>query len=129
MVKIILVTHGDMARSLLDTAGQIIAFDQSAVDVFTVTGKINFDELSLNIKDKIDQQGTLILVDTFGGSSCNVCATLTYDMPNVAVLCGVNLNMLIAALSNSGRLPVKELAAKVLEDGKKAVINVTEKLK
>ncbi len=129
MVKIILVTHGDMARSLIDTAGQIISFDPAAVDVFTVTGKVNFDELSVSIKDKIDPQGTLILVDTFGGSSCNVCAALSYGMDNVEVLCGVNLNMLIAALNNSGRLSVKELAAKVLEDGKKAVINATEKLK
>jgi len=129
MVKIILVTHGDMAKALLSTAANICSFDEHLIDVFTVSGKINLEDLSAGIKDKLDPSGTLILVDTFGGTSCNLAATLTHGMENVNVVCGVNLNMLLAAINNRDKMSPSELARKVLDDGKKAVINATEKLK
>ena len=129
MVKIILVTHGDMAKAMLDTAAKICSFEENSIDVFTVSGKIDLQNISGGIRQKIDPAGTLILVDTFGGTSCNVAAALTHGMPNVSVNCGVNLNMLLAAINNREKLSSDELAQKVLEDGKKAVINATEKLK
>lgn len=129
MVKIILVTHGDMAKAMLDTAAKICSFEESSIDVFTVSGKIDLQNISGGIRQKIDPSGTLILVDTFGGTSCNVAAGLTHGMPDVNVICGVNLNMLLAAINNREKLSSDELAQKVLEDGKKSVINATEKLK
>lgn len=129
MVKIILVTHGDMAKALLSTAANICSFEEHSIDVFTVSGKIDLEDLSAGIKDKLDPSGTLILVDTFGGTSCNLSATLTHGMENVNVVCGVNLNMLLAAINNRDKMSPSELASKVLDDGKKAVINATEKLK
>lgn len=129
MVKIILVTHGDMASALLDTAAKMYSFDKSAIDVFTVTGKVNLDNLSAEIKKKIDPAGTLILVDVFGGTSCNMTASLTHGMQNVNVVCGVNLNMLLAAISNCEKMTSAELAQKVMDSGVKSVVNVTEKLK
>ncbi len=129
MVKIILVTHGDMAKAMLDTAAKICSFEENSIDVFTVSGKIDLQNISGSICSKLDPAGTLILVDTFGGTSCNVAASLTHGMPNVNVICGVNLNMLLAAINNREKLSSSELAQKVLDDGKKAVINATEKLK
>lgn len=129
MVKIILVTHGDMARSLLETAAKICSFDQDTIDVFTVSGKVDLVQISSGMRDKINPEGTLILVDTFGGTSCNVAASLTHGMANVNVVCGVNLNMLLAAINNREKLTPSELAEKVLEDGKKSLINATEKFK
>jgi len=129
MVKIILVTHGEMAKALLDTAAKICSFEEDTVDVFTVSGKVDLQQISVGIKSKLDSAGTLILVDTFGGTSCNVAASLTHGMDNVTVVCGVNLNMLLAAINNRDKMSPTELAQKVLDDGKKAVINATEKLK
>lgn len=115
MVKIILVTHGDMAKAMLDTAAKICSFEESSIDVFTVSGKIDLQNISGGIRQKIDPSGTLILVDTFGGTSCNVAAGLTHGMPDVNVICGVNLNMLLAAINNREKLSSDELAQKVLE--------------
>ena len=129
MVKIILVTHGEMAKAMLDTAAKICSFDENTVDVFTVSGKVNLHNIESGIKQKIDPAGTLILVDTFGGTSCNVASCMTHGMKNVNVICGINLNMLLAAINNRDKMSADELAQKALEDGKKAVINATEKLK
>ncbi|MDR0953054.1 MAG: hypothetical protein LBM71_02540 [Elusimicrobiota bacterium] len=129
MVKIILVSHGDMAQALLNTAEKIYPFDPKSVDVFTVSGCVNWEGLSKKIKSSLGAQGALILVDVFGGSSCNMAATLTHGIDGVNVVSGVNLNMLLAALNNRDKMTSDELAKKVIEDGLKAVVNVTQRLK
>jgi mannose/fructose-specific phosphotransferase system component IIA len=128
MVKIILITHGDMARAMLDTASKIYPFDKNSVDAFTVSGNVDLQQLRGEIKQKVDPEGTLIMVDAFGGTACNVPAAATHGMGNVNVVCGLNLNMLLSALSNRGALTAAELARKVLEDGVKSVFNATERL-
>jgi mannose/fructose/sorbose-specific phosphotransferase system IIA component len=130
MVKIILVTHGDMARAMLETAAKICSFEEGTIDVFTVSGnKVDLNVVAGGIKEKIDPQGTLILVDIFGGTSCNIASALTHGMPNVHVICGVNLNMLLAAINHRNNFSADELVKKVLEYGLKGVMNVTEKFK
>jgi mannose/fructose-specific phosphotransferase system component IIA len=118
-----------MARSMLETASKIYPFDINGVDVFTVSGKVDLQQLSGEIKQKVDPLGTLIMVDVFGGTACNVPATVTHGMGNVNVVCGLNLNMLLSALNNRDTLTAAELAGKVLEDGVKSMLNATEKLK
>jgi mannose/fructose-specific phosphotransferase system component IIA len=129
MVKIILVTHGDMAKAMIETASKICSFCTKSVDLFTVSGKVNLELIAQDIKKKIDPAGTLILVDVFGGTSCNLAASLTHGMPGVHVICGVNLNMLLAAIHNRENLSSDELAKKVMEDGVKSIVNATEKFK
>ncbi|MDR0645783.1 MAG: hypothetical protein LBG46_02025 [Elusimicrobiota bacterium] len=128
MVKIILITHGDMAGAMLDTASKICPFEKESVDIFTVSGKVNLKEMSLQLKDKIDLAGTLIMVDVFGGTSCNLSAEIAHDMENVNVICGLNLNMLLTAISYRDKLSASDLAKKVSQDGVKSILNVTEKL-
>ncbi|MDR1124408.1 MAG: hypothetical protein LBL61_07565 [Elusimicrobiota bacterium] len=129
MVKIILIAHGGMARAMLETAAKIYPFDINSVDVFTVSGNVDLQQLSGEIRQKADQRGTLIMVDVFGGTACNIPAAATQGMGNVNVVCGLNLNMLLSALSNRGTLTAAALARKVLEDGVKGMLNATEKLK
>jgi len=129
MVKLILVTHGNMAKALLHTAAKIYPFDKKSVDVFSVSGRVDLQRVAARIKKKVSPEGTLIMVDVFGGTACNISAGVTHGMKNVNVLCGFNLNMLLAALGNRDKLSAEELAAKVLESGSKSIFNVTEKLK
>jgi len=129
MVKIILAAHGDMAQAMLDTAAKIMPFDREEIDVYTVSGKVDFDQLAEKLKKSAaGKNGALILTDIFGGSACNLCAALTHGVKNINVISGFNLNMLLSALSNRCKLDSNDLAAKVLEDGSKSIINVTEKL-
>jgi mannose/fructose-specific phosphotransferase system component IIA len=128
MVKIILITHGDMAGSLLKTAAKICSFDVKSIAVFTVSGRTGPVDISKKIERNIDPSGTLVLVDLFGGTSCNVASYLTHGMENVNVLCGLNLNMLLTAINYRDKLSSAELAKKVSQDGVKSILNVTEKL-
>ncbi len=129
MVKIILISHGNLAQTLLETAAQIGSFDTKDIDTFSVSGKGDFESLPEKISKALGKNGTLILVDTFGGSACNSAVQNTQHLENVKVLCGVNLNMLLAAINNRDKMDLTSLAQKVLEDGKKSLINISDRLK
>ena len=128
MVKIILVSHGNMAQALLETASNIGSFDISEIPAFSVSGKGDLESLSTKILNTLGKEGTLILVDTLGGSSCNTAVQCTQHLQNVKVVCGVNLNMLLAAINNRDKMDLISLTKKVLEDGRKSLIDVSEKL-
>ena len=112
MVKIILISHGNMAQSLLETAGKIGSFDISSIDTFSVSGKGDLEALPQRINKALGPNGTLILVDILGGSSCNTAVQCTQNLQNVKVICGVNLNMLLAAINNRDKMDITSLSAK-----------------
>lgn len=129
MVKIILISHGNLARVLLETAAQIGSFNTKEIDTFSVSGKGDLESLPSKLLKALGDNGTLILVDTFGGSACNSAVQNTQHLQNVKVLCGVNLNMLLAAINNKDKMDLVSLANKVLEDGKKSLIDISDRLK
>ena len=129
MVRIILITHGSLGASLIETASAICCFNNEEVLSFTVTGKVNLEDMESKIKSSFSGNGTLILVDGFGGTSSNLALKCISDRKDVSVICGVNLNMLLAALSNQNKMNLTELAAKVMADGKKAILDATELIK
>ena len=129
MVKLILITHGNLGESLLDTASVICCCARQNITAFSVSGKINLDELEAKIKSSIDGEGALILVDSFGGTSANIALKCAAENNKISVVCGVNLNMVLAALNNQSKMDLAELTTKVIADGKKAILEATELMK
>lgn len=129
MVKIVLMTHGNLGQALLDTAKDICCFEGQNVTTFSVSGKVNLEELESKVKAICAEEETLILVDTFGGTACNIALKCAVDNDKVFVVCGLNLNMLLTASHNNGKLPLKELYQKVVLDGKRAIFEATEGMK
>lgn len=128
MVKIILITHGNFGQALLKTASSLSCFQGQDISVISISGKVNLEEVENKIKN-LCMSDTLILVDVFGGTACNVALKCSFGKENVFVICGLNLNMLITASHNNGKLPLKELCNKIILDGKKAVFEATEFVK
>lgn len=129
MVKLILITHGNLGDSLLDTASVICRCAKQNITAFSVTGKINLEELETKIKSSISGQDALILVDSFGGTSANIALKCSAENSKVSVVCGVNLNMVLAALNNQDKMGLAELTSKIITDGKKAILEATELMK
>ena len=120
--------HGNLASSLLETASDICCFDRKYVYALSVKDG-GIEVISKRIVDLAKQGEVLVLADTFGGSCCNTALSCSNSLNNVRVVCGVNLNMLLAVLNNMQRLSLKELSQKAVDDGKKAVFNATEIVK
>ena len=130
MVKLILITHGGLGQALVETAANICCCAASnKITVFSVSGKVNLEEIESELKAKFNPEGTLVLVDTFGGTACNLALKAAAENKDVQVICGVNLNMILTALNNQEKLNLKDLAAKVINDGKKAIFEATEFVK
>ncbi len=130
MVKIILVTHGNLAQELLNTTSQIIGKTPEDFETLSITAAASVEKESAKLKEmlKDSPEGAVILTDIFGGSATNISLTASKDNPKCNVITGLNLSMLLTAVNNRKKLSAKELAEKIEADGKRAVINATELL-
>ena len=131
MLKIILVTHGNLAKEMLETASQIIGkpTDEGfATFAVTTTASVKQEAEKLQKELASCTEGAVVLTDIFGGSATNISLTATKDLPNCHVITGLNLSMLLTAMNSRKKLTAKELAEKIESDGKRAVINATELL-
>ncbi|MDY6861560.1 MAG: PTS fructose transporter subunit IIA, partial [Thermodesulfobacteriota bacterium] len=78
---------------------------------------------------KIDHgQGVLILTDMFGGTPSNICLSFLEE-GKVEVLTGVNLPMLIKLSGNRDKKKLGELAAFMMQYGRKNITLASEILK
>ena len=68
-------------------------------------------------------------MDSFGGTSANIALKCAAENNKISVVCGVNLNMVLAALNNQSKMDLAELTTKVIADGKKAILEATELMK
>ena len=130
MVKLILVTHGNLAEEMLKTATLILGKASEGVQTLSVTTSTSIEQgtkqLIPMLADAAD--GVIVLTDIFGGSATNIALTASKDFAKCHVITGLNLSMLLTALNNRKKLNDKELAEKIESDGKRAVINATELL-
>ena len=131
MVKMILVTHGQLAQEMLQTAALIIGKPaDEGLATFAVTTASSVEKEAAKLKALLETcpDGAVILTDIFGGSATNISLTASKDLTNCHVITGLNLSMLLTALNSRKKLNAKELAEKIESDGKRAVINATELL-
>lgn len=131
MVKIILVTHGQLAQQMLETAAQIIGkLADDGFATFSVTAASSVEKEADKLHDLLKncEEGAVILTDIFGGSATNISLTASKDLAKCHVITGLNLSMLLTAINSRKKLSAKELAEKIEADGKRAVINATELL-
>ena len=130
MVKLILVTHGNLAEEMLRTASQILGKSAEGVQTLSVTTSTSIEQGTEQLLPLLQDstEGVVVLTDIFGGSATNIALTASKNFAKCHVITGLNLSMLLTALNNRKKLNDKELAEKIESDGKRAVINATELL-
>ncbi len=132
MINILILSHCELTKELIKTA-EVIAGKQE--NLFYIDQDIKNENLTSlqekisEILDKINnEKGTLILTDMLGGTPCNASVLLTKNY-NIEVLTGVNLPMILSSIFASRTAQsAKELADKVLADGKKSIVNAKQLL-
>lgn len=131
MIKIIVTAHGGLAQELVNSA-ELIVGKQS--NLYAIKKGANDslaqmqERIDILLRRINDEDGTLILTDMIGGTSCNASAPMCVSF-NTEILSGVNLPMLLSAIFASKNVAsAVDLADKVLFDGKKNIINVKKML-
>lgn len=97
MIGLLLVSHGSLARALLETATEIVGpFESGAA--LAVSRHERLEEVEQHIREavrRVDQgDGVLILADMFGGTASNVALQLV-GRHRIEVVTGCNLPMLL----------------------------------
>ena len=131
MIAIIVITHGQFGQELLRTS-QDIAGRQEMVAALSVTPDMGLDQVSNALADAMKRlspaDGYLVLVDMLGGTPCNTSLLKTKDLP-CEIVTGVNLYMLLSSFTHRADMTIQALAAKVSEDGRRAIVLAKDLLK
>jgi len=125
MINVVVVTHGDFGEALIRAAEMIVGPQENvrAVALLPEESPAGFgDKLDAVLAD-LDGQETLLLIDLFGGTPCNVSSRKVLQA-NTEVITGMNMAMLIEALTSRDGTPLCELVVQVTEAGQKAVVNL-----
>jgi PTS system mannose-specific IIA component len=124
MIGIIVVTHGNLGKALIETAEMITGTKiENCIDV-----SINVNENADGLRDKIkkaikkadNEQGIIILTDMFGGTPSNLSYSFLEE-GKTEVLSGINLPVLIRASELRKKLGVSEVAQSIETFGKKSI--------
>jgi PTS system ascorbate-specific IIA component len=102
VIGILIVTHGEIGTSLLDSASQILGARPQQVATLSVWRQDDPDDLVLRARELMEQledgQGVLILTDIFGATPGNVVSRLLED-GRVEGVSGVSLPMLLRVVT------------------------------
>lgn len=126
MFKIIVFTHGDLAKSLKETA-ELISGSNDQVECYSVplgcdTGAV-LSQVSASIKQaEISDTDVLVFTDLFSGTPFNLLMTLVGEH-KFSHITGVNLPMLLEAISlqNQAELPMESVVSEVVSRGREAI--------
>jgi len=130
MIGVLVITHGNLARELINVA-QFIKGDISDVTPISVDATKSVEsvkkEMIAAIKKADNGKGVMILTDLFGGTPSNI--SLSFLKKNkVEVVTGVNLPMLLKMCELRGKNSLAECAEKIKEYGKKNIYLASEVL-
>jgi PTS system mannose-specific IIA component len=119
MVMGIVVTHGNLASELLETAKSIYGefSDCQPVSNAQKSPQALTKELASIVESASDSEGVVILTDFFGGSCSHACLGIEQDFENVRLVTGVNLPMLLAFLYRRNKVSFEDLPGELVERG------------
>ena len=128
MIGLVLVTHGRLATEFI-TAMEHVVGPQDAIEGICIGPDDDMEARRKDIGDaitKVDQgKGVIILTDLFGGTPSNLAISLM-DGPNVEVIAGVNLPMLIRLEGARKSMDVQAAVAAAREAGRKYISVASE---
>lgn len=96
MANVILASHGELSKGMLDTVKMIIGDMAEGVETYSLLPGANADDFAAELKQRIDadEEEYIIICDVLGGSVCNSLVQLTVN-ERVKVLAGMNLPLVI----------------------------------
>jgi PTS system mannose-specific IIA component len=130
-VGIVIASHGDLARAILNSAEMIVG-EQDNVVAVCLGPDDNLDSFHASLTTAIEQAdggaGVVVLIDLFGGTPGNAAA-LCLSQRELPIVSGVNLPMLLEVLLSRSALLPEALAAHALNSGAKGIVDITTKFK
>ncbi len=124
MTGILLVTHANLGSALIETIEFILGKPQDNLFSVSINIQENPDALRKKIKKGISKvrsdNGVIILTDMFGGTPSNLSYSFLEE-GQVEVISGVNLPILLKAVTARSKMDMETLTLSLVEHGKKSI--------
>ncbi len=131
MVGAVIITHGELAASLVK-ASQSIAGDIDMFKAVAVQDNDTTEEISVLLAKKVKSvdggKGVIIFTDMLGGTPSNVALPLLKE-GRVDIITGVNLPVLLKFVNYRADKPLGELALLLKEYAKESIVLASDVLK
>ena len=132
MIGIIVLTHGNLGHSLVETLYMLTHEDIPQTKAVSVDVTQSPEKAHATIAQAIKQldsgEGVLILVDMFGGTPSDMGFTFLEE-DKVEVITGVNLPILFKAVDGRRNMTLSELAEQLEKVGKTSICRASQVLK
>ena len=115
----IVLTHGRMAEGMVDAVRRITGVDESVLAPLSNEG-LAPDQMVDAIDDLAGNRPTIVFIDLIAGSCAVAARIAAREHGERAIICGVNLPMLLD-FAFSRTMPMEALAAKLVETGQEGV--------
>jgi PTS system mannose-specific IIA component len=129
MIGLVIVTHGGLAREFRAALEHVVG-PQDQLETIAIAPEDDVEERRQDIRAAVHRvdtaAGVVLLTDMFGGTPSNLSNSIL-DEPNVEVIAGVNLPMLVKLASVRGEMPLAKAVDLAKEAGRK-YINVASQV-
>lgn len=125
-MKIILASHGELAKGMKNTLNMIVG-DQANIKAYSAYDEENIDfvsDINKEIQNRNDEE-LIIVTDVMGGSVNNAMTELVLKNPDVFLVTGMNLPFVLSLATYCGCVDFEAINNLVIE-GRKGLINVNE---
>src|SRR5476649_806130 len=123
MIGVVVVTHGQLAIELLNSAEMIVG-DLPQFAAVSIGWHDDVDDAREEIAQAIERvrgkEGVLLLIDMFGGTPSNLGMTFL-EKDRVEVITGVNLPMVIKLAGLRQSSDLLAVARQMRDDGRSAI--------
>ncbi len=124
MIGILVVTHAGLGSSLIETAEFIFGKQLDNIASVSINIQEDPERLRKKIKSGISKvrtdTGVIILTDMFGGTPSNLSYSFLEE-GRVEVISGVNLPILLKAITARKKMDMGQLTDSLVEHGKKSI--------
>ena len=126
MISILLITHGELGKSLIECATHVLGDKPLFLESLSIENDCTHESMFKQISERInllDQgNGVLILTDIFGATPCNII-TKIIKPGKVSAIAGVNLSMLIRTISYRNE-SFDSLISKAIQGAQDGIIHI-----
>jgi mannose/fructose/sorbose-specific phosphotransferase system IIA component len=132
MVGILVVTHGRLSESLIETAN-MFASESEGVEYVCFTEGQGVEDLKESVVSKLKEMESyekiLSFVDIPGGSPARVMSEQLIENPKLELITGVNLPLLVEAILTRNLMEMDELVKNLVDASRNSITNIGELLR
>ncbi|WGD29892.1 PTS sugar transporter subunit IIA [Ancylobacter sp. WKF20] len=129
MIGLVLVTHGRLASEFRSALEHVMG-PQSQLETITIGPDDDIEQRRNDIVGAVEAVnsggGVVILTDMFGGTPSNLAISVMTS-PDIEVVAGINLPMLVKLATVRGEVPMAEAVVQAQDAGRK-YINIASRV-